>query len=238
MQKGYFISDLHLFANRSESSKHEAAIRRAASDAAVFVLGGDIFDFRWATTAAAEVAVRCAVEWLGELASHCPGCQFQYVLGNHDYHRGLLRGLDELDRTNANFSWHRFLLRLGENVFLHGDVADKRTDADSLAAARSRWLDDRRRGPLLATCYDIAVWARLHTPVPRIVYPHRVVTKRILAYLEAIGQGPRQGVKHVYFGHTHRVMTNYEYGGLVFHNGGAPIKGMEFQIIEAAVSTS
>ncbi len=74
---------------------------------------------------------------------------------------------------------------------------------------------------------------RLHRSVPHLVYAKRIVVRRILKYLESVGQGPGNGVRNVYFGHTHRRMSNYRYRGLAFHNGGAPIKGMKFRIIEA-----
>ena len=47
MTKCYFVSDLHLFANRSNAHRYLEEIALAASQAEVFVLGGDIFDFRW-----------------------------------------------------------------------------------------------------------------------------------------------------------------------------------------------
>ena len=47
MPKCFFVSDLHLFANRSNAHRYLEEIARAASRAEVFVLGGDIFDFRW-----------------------------------------------------------------------------------------------------------------------------------------------------------------------------------------------
>jgi len=81
--------------------------------------------------------------------------------------------------------------------------------------------------------YDVVVLTRLHKPVAQLVFSKRIVVRRILKYLESIGEGPSNGVRNVYFGHTHRRMSNYHYRGLAFHNGGAPIKGVEFRILEA-----
>ena len=89
-------------------------------------------------------------------------------------------------------SWHRYYLRLGSSVFLHGDVADKTMNAQRLAEAREEWLDGRRRGPFLSALYDVVVMTRLHKPVPHLVYAKRIVVRRILKYLESIGQGPRR----------------------------------------------
>jgi UDP-2,3-diacylglucosamine hydrolase len=56
--------------------------------------------------------------------------------------------------------------------------------------------------------------------------------QRILGYLERIGHSREQGAQHVYFGHTHDALENYRYGGLTFHNPGAPIAGLQFRILE------
>ena len=232
MTKCYFVSDLHLFANRSNAHRYLEEIAQTAARAEVFVLGGDIFDFRWSGMPILR-AVERAIAWLRELATSCPQCHFHLVLGNHDYHQALIDRLVVLEKQVSNLSWHRFFVRLGSSVFLHGDVADKTMDARRLAEAREEWLDGRRRGPFLSALYDVVVITRLHRSVPQLVYAKRIVVRRILKYLESIGQGPSNGVRNVYFGHTHRRLTNYHYRGLDFHNGGAPIKGVPFRILEA-----
>ncbi|MEN6451028.1 MAG: metallophosphoesterase [Thermoguttaceae bacterium] len=232
MGKCYFVSDLHLLANRSAAPRYREQIVRAASRAEIFVLGGDIFDFRWAGMPIVRSVGR-AVQWLLDLTSACPDCQFHLVLGNHDYHQVFIDRLVRLERQVPNLSWHRYYVRLGNSIFLHGDVAGRRMNARRLAEARDQWLDQRRRGPFLSRLYDVVVLTRLHKPVAHLVYSKRIVVQRVLSYLESIGQGPRDGVRDVYFGHTHRRLSNYRYRGLQFHNGGAPIKGMKFRIVEA-----
>ena len=128
MRKCYFVSDLHLFANRSNAHRYLEEIARTASRAEAFVLGGDIFDFRWARIPTHR-AVDRAIGWLLELTSACPQCHFHLVLGNHDYHQSLIDRLVELEKQVRNLSWHRYYVRLGSSVFLHGDVADKQMDA-------------------------------------------------------------------------------------------------------------
>ena len=238
MAKCYFVSDLHLFANRSKADKYLDAMLSAASAADYFVLGGDIFDFSWARTRSHSHTVEKAVAWLRALLEPYPRCEFHYVQGNHDYHQQFVAELMELDRTLPNFHWHRYYVRLGSNLFMHGDVADREDhNAQSLAAARAEWLDAPRRGPFLSRLYDVVVLARLHKPLPHLVFSKRTVARRILKYLEEIGQGPTAGVKDVYFGHTHKQMKNYRHGGVVFHNGGVAIKGMKFRILEAEVES-
>ena len=69
--------------------------------------------------------------------------------------------------------------------------------------------------------------------VAAVVFPTRLVVRRILRYLRAIGHGPETGLRHVCFGHTHVPLSGYRYEGVQFHNGGAPIRGVPFQIMEA-----
>ncbi len=233
--RAYFVSDLHLFASRSMAHLWLEAIQRAARDARLFVLGGDIFDFRWAHHGSLGYAVEAAAVWLAELARACPECRFEFLLGNHDYHQGFLDRLDGVQAGAPNFAWHRFYYRRNGAIFLHGDVADRISTAESLAHRRAQWLHHKQRGPLWRRLYDWAIAGQLHRPLPVVVYPRRTVARRILHYLRDIGQGPEAGVRHVYFGHTHREMSHYRYGGLEFHNGGAPIKGTRFRIVEAAV---
>jgi len=235
MPKAYFVSDLHLFANRSEAARYREAMDAAAAGAAAFVLGGDIFDFRWSTLATIEQTVDAAIWWLEKLLADAPACQFHYLLGNHDYHRQFIDRLDHLARSTGNLAWHRYYLRLGNNVFLHGDVADRPASAARLSRRRSRWLHQKKRGSLRSRFYDAAIRARLHKPLPYVMHPRWLVARRILAYLEDVGQGPDSGVRHVFFGHTHCVVSNYPYGGLMFHNSGSAIKGLEFRILEALV---
>ena len=233
MSKCFFVSDLHLFANRSNGHRYleEIAAGRVAGRGVRprrrhlrFPLGRHSHP--------AEPSIGPS-HWLVELTAACPRCHFHLVLGNHDYHQALIDRLAELDKRVSNLSWHRYYVRLGSSVFLHGDVADKEMDARMLAEAREEWLDARRRGPFLSMLYDVVVLTRLHKPFPHLVYAKRIVVRRILKYLESIGQGPGDGVRDVYFGHTHRKLSNYRYRGLTFHNGGAPIKGVKFRILEA-----
>ena len=227
----YFVSDLHLLADRSDAYHYLEEIVEAAVSAEMFVLGGDTFDFPWSPLPIRR-SVDYAARWLHDLTSMCPECHFHLVLGNHDYHQLFIDRLIRLERQVHNLSWHRYYFRLGSNVCLHGDVVSRRMDAQRLARARDRWLDKRRRGPFLSSLYDVVVQTRLHKPVAHLVYSKRIVVRRILKYLESIGQGPANGVRDVYFGHTHRGMSDYSYRGLLFHNGGAPIKGMKFRIVE------
>ena len=234
--KCYFVSDLHLLANRSHGHHHYGGIVSRAKRATHFVFGGDTFDFRWATTRTLGEAYDAAGDWLADLASQCPECRFHLILGNHDYHQGFIDRVVELDGQLHNLAWHRFYFRLGNTVFLHGDVADRPTTAEMLVERREREMKHKKKGRIASGLYDLVVAARLHKPLPKLAFRKWLVARRILTYLDDIGEGPVDGVRHVYFGHTHSAMSGYHYGGVQFHNPGTPIKGMKFRILEADVA--
>ena len=236
MPNSYFVSDLHLFSRRSQADKYRAQLHATAREADVFVLGGDIFDFRWSTLGSCAATIDAAIRWLDDLVAPHPHCQFYFVLGNHDCNRNFVARLDALAAISPNLRWYDDYLRLGHSLFLHGDVADGNLTAVTLAQRRQKWHhDERRRGPIKNMLYDLAVHANLHKMVGQLANPQSKVAARIVGYLEDIGHGPKNGLRHIYFGHTHIAMTNFQFGGLTFHNGGAPIKGLEFQILKTDV---
>ena len=183
----------------------------AAVEADTFILGGDIFDFVWTTHGTIAETVDEAVRWLETLVVDAPHCQFHFLLGNHDCHGPFVKRLAALEASARNFCWHPFFLRLGDTVFLHGDVADRSMDEEDLANRRARHDQMKKKGPWMHLLYDLVVFARLHNTACLLAYPKILVARRILAYLGRIGHGPRTGVQHVYFGHTHVPMSHYEY---------------------------
>jgi UDP-2,3-diacylglucosamine pyrophosphatase LpxH len=236
MPRAAFVSDLHLFARRSNGHLHLPALRDAASQADHFILGGDIFDFRWATVNQ-TAAIDSAVSWLRDLAGMAPGCRFHFLLGNHDDHQGLVARLPGLAEELPNFDWHRFYLRMGSSLFLHGDAADRKLTADHLARRRNSF----RHYTPAAWQHDAYHWllkTRIDQIVCRAAHPRRLVVRRLMCYLNDIGHGPEHGVRSVYFGHTHREIDGFHYRGVTFHNGGAPIGKARFRILHAEIDES
>ncbi len=221
-----------MFARRSRANDHTEAIHAAARTARTFVFGGDIFDFRWTTLSSIPATVKAATHWLSQLAPQHPSCEFHFVLGNHDYHEEFLPSLADLCESIPNLACHPFYLRLGNSLFLHGDVADEPMTAEAFHERRRSNLRHTKRGPASNLLYDAVVQARLHRLAATLRYRTRDVAQRILDYAEQLGHGPGSGLSNVYFGHTHRALSNYEFGGLRFHNGGAPIKGVPFRIVK------
>ncbi|REJ71722.1 MAG: hypothetical protein DWQ34_15150 [Planctomycetota bacterium] len=234
MPRACFVSDLHLFANRSRGDRHLEAIRRAAEEAQHCILGGDIFDFKWSTLPSERDTVEAALHWLHDLSVRVPECRVEFLLGNHDYHPELIEQLPALAADVPNFEWERFFLRRGNAFFLHGDVADRKMTAARLERRRHKFRH-RKRSNLHHRAYDLLVHSNVHDVLPRAVYPKRVVARRILSYLRDVGHGPETGVEHVYFGHTHRAVNGYAYGGIQFHNGGAPIGRSRYRILELEI---
>jgi UDP-2,3-diacylglucosamine hydrolase len=235
MKRVCFISDLHLFANRSSANRYLHAIEIAADRADECILGGDIFDFRWSMLPSTEATVTAAVDWLTALCHEAHSTRVQFLLGNHDYHTALIERLPELSQELTNFEWHRFFIRMGDTVFLHGDVADRKMTAERLEQRRKQCERHRRKSRYHSRAYDLVVKSRMHLLVPRAVYPRRLVARRIVSYLDHIGHGPEKGVRQVCFGHTHRPIAEYRYRGLRFYNGGAPIGSDRFRILEVDV---
>jgi UDP-2,3-diacylglucosamine pyrophosphatase LpxH len=233
MSGTFFVSDLHLFSRRSQGPRHEAAIHAAAARAGVFILGGDIFDFRWSTLPSPEETARHAVRWLDALVGSYPQVEFHFIQGNHDCNRRFVSALEAYRVGRPNLQLHPFFLRQGKNIFLHGDAADHPAMCQvRLKRRREHWSHDESRSQVRHVLYDLAVTARLHRLAGKVAHPRRRVVHRILGYLERIHQGPLSGVEHVYFGHTHEALENYRYRGVTFHNPGAPMAGLKFRIVE------
>lgn len=235
-QTTYFVSDLHLFCSRFHGQKSWDRLLKLSKRATTVVLGGDIFDFRWTTLPTIEHSVDVAILMLTSLVRQNRQCQFHYVLGNHDHHRAFVGHLERLASDESNLAHHPYYLRLGGSLFLHGDVATRGMGPERLQNMRRRWLQARRQGRFANLAYDASVGVGLHTLVYRLAYPPEAATRRILAYLSQIGQSPGTGLTDVYFGHTHLALSNYECGGIRFHNGGAPIRGSAFHILKHVVA--
>lgn len=234
MLKVCFVSDLHLFARRSTADRYLERMISLARDSDYCVLGGDIFDFRWSVFPTAEKTADAAMEWLHEFDQRSGNCQIHFLLGNHDDHPLLHERLKEHEDEARSLEWSRFFYRLSNTLFLHGDVADRTMTAACLAQQRDSF-EHGTRSPLQHRLYDMAIKAQLHRIAPPAVYPRKRVAKRILSYMEHIGQGPETGVEHVCFGHTHRPVDNYVLQNVTFHNCGAPIGAGKFRVVQRQI---
>ena len=231
----YFLSDLHLFSRRSQAERHVPAIQATAAAADCLILGGDIFDFRWSHHRSAERTTQAAMGWLDDLVGSHSQCDFHFVLGNHDSNARFVTALNSYRRQRPNLHVHPYLFRDGANVFLHGDAADRPAMCDvKLIQHRRPWEHDEQRGEVQNLLYDLAVATRLHKVAGKIAHPRRRVAERLRGYLAKLGHSPETGLKQVYFGHTHEALHHYQHAHLAFHNGGAPIAGLDFRIVKVS----
>ena len=230
--RGYFLSDLHLFARRSTAMSIEPMIREAASKSHTMVLGGDIFDFKWSTFPTLDSSINKAIAWLEALVVSYPKCSFYYLLGNHDAHPRFVSELDRLAFRQPRLEWQPYVLRILECVFLHGDIVD--CEPSNTILAERRKLHESKPYPRRYAhwLYYVVVNARLHRAAMHVVIRPKSVLRKLTQYLTNEGLDSKHGVSDVYFGHTHREVDGVQYAGLTFHNGGASIHGLPFRIIE------
>lgn len=202
-------------------------LHRAASEAGLFVLNGDIFDFQWSRYSDIDRSLQFVENWIGHLVSRHPHCRFVFLMGNHDSLPAYAELLEELAGRYANLAWDPFYLKVGEKIFLHGDVHNSPT-RETLEVYRARWQGPPRK-PWTHTAYLIFAWLR----IPRLI--HELMPKHgpildVIAYLKA-ELGPRfDEVQDVYYGHTHKPHSNFLRYGLRFHNTGATLHGVRSRL--------
>ena len=224
---GHTISDLHLLSNRSCAGWKMPALHHAASEAGLFILNGDIFDFQWSIYSDIHRSLDFVEKWIDHLVSRHPHCRFVFIMGNHDSLPAYAELLEKLCARHANLLWDPFYLKVGEKVFLHGDVHNSPTP-EMLQIYRARW-----HGPAhkrwTHTPYLIFAWLR----IPRLI--HELTPKHgpiidVIAYLKS-ELGPRfEEVQDIYYGHTHKPHSNFIRYGLRFHNTGAMLHGVRSRL--------
>ncbi len=237
LMRCFFLSDLHLFSRRTDFGRYEATLERAADRADMVVLGGDIFDFKWSCYRSLDATIEKAVEWVAGLTDRHPKCSFYYLLGNHDSHPRFVSALDRLVFGKPNLQWQPYWLRFGQTVFLHGDVLDGGMDHREVDERRKKHSGEPVPEAYRHWLYDVAVQVKVHRAVATFARRRAWVLKKLSRYLSEQGIDAGQGVRDVYFGHTHRPMSAIRYDGLVFHNGGACIKGLPFRILELQLAS-
>ena len=231
-QTGYVVSDLHLFAHRSAAGRYMRAVRNAAAEADFFVLNGDIFDFHWTTLPTVEDTTQAAVDWLQTLAEENPRCQFHFVLGNHDCYRFFVEKLDALAQVTPNLSWHPFWLRLGNAIFLHGDLSLARARHDAFESTLPTTVKRTKR--MRRAIYRILVAAHIHKGGV-VLGGRKRWARRLHHLIRRNGCTFGEGITDVYFGHTHTPFVDYRYGGLTFHNTGSAVRGLWFNPIRLTI---
>ncbi len=233
--RGCVLSDLHYLSSRSCYDALRSEIHARLSTAAVIVLNGDIFDFRWSSLPRLEDSLQRAIQELESLCRTHPTTRIHYVLGNHDCHPLFVEALNRLIQRFPQISQHAHEVQIGSSLFLHGDIlqAGSRT---RLEAYRTRFHRDHH----LLKGFD-PLYQTLHNLGFAELYSHISSTRthtwaRQLHRLIHIGELRVKGeVRDVYYGHTHSPSTNIMYRGRRYHNTGAvlirtPWKILPFQV--------
>lgn len=235
MKSAYVVSDLHMFCKRSQWERHIPKIHDAAKEAELFVFNGDSVDFKWTSLPGIPETITAAAQFFDDLCQQYPECHFHVNLGNHDFVTDFIHALEELSERTPNFSWHPYYLRVGSTLFLHGDVANRKMNHRQLQRYRATWCQHKKQGSFKNRLWDAAFRAKAHLAISRLAFPPRRTVKRVSSYLYDIGHTREHGVKSVYFGHTHQPVYGHHYKGVTFHNGGAPMPGINFALLKANI---
>ena len=228
---GATVSDLHLFSHHSRPERYFQRIRETADDVEVFVLNGDIFDFKWSEHGVFSRSVLAAVQYLETLLETHPACQFRVVLGNHDAVPPYMDALEAMARRHRNLEWHEFACVVDDRVFLHGDVIHAGCSNAAVRRFRSR-LQRPANGYSLQRLAHKTVH-RSHVPwIAFKMIPKRILASRILAYLEHENWLDGRTLRHIYFGHTHQAFEDFNYRGFVFHNCGSATHGSRLRVVK------
>jgi UDP-2,3-diacylglucosamine hydrolase len=227
-KSGYVISDLHLFTHRTVIDDHLDNLHQAAAEADFFVLNGDVFDFRWTTLGSIEKTTHAAIDELETFAQKYPQCRFFYIMGNHDAFEPFARHLDELAERRDNFFWHPSHLRIGNQLFLHGDLA---LDDDFPDPFQRELLPAaKKKGRSAQMGYRMIVAARVHRFICWFHSP-QWCARRILRSLREHHPNLAEGLSDVYFGHIHNPFSNFRYDGVTFHNTGSTVRHLRCRML-------
>lgn len=217
---GLVISDLHLFAGRSDGAVLFEGIQSQLESIDLFVLNGDTFDFRWSHFSSEEEGITAALRWLDGLRSRYPELEIHFVLGNHDCLTNFRKRLP----THPRFHLHEYLLRLGSHLFLHGDCSNRGMTPEKLRAYRKIWSHDSPKGDPSKKLYRLVDAAGLSRAFHHLYFREAATVSRVARFL-----GPDlDGISNCYFGHTHVPFSNHHHNGVTFFNTGSGIRGMGF----------
>jgi UDP-2,3-diacylglucosamine pyrophosphatase LpxH len=233
---GYVVSDLHIFGSTSLYRHHIEAFLKSVQLYPVVVLNGDTFDFKRSTLESSAETVRQALLWLSDLCSRAPHTVFHYVVGNHDCQPGLISGISELCKAHANLHLHEIYVRIGECLFVHGDILDSDGVGQGLSEVRSRYLnlEPSRASTIFG---EIVTRLRLNW-VEYLRHRKESIVPRLTTHLTSSLSSELKLSRRVYFGHTHVPFQDFTHNGISFYNTGSLIRGLRWMPIEFPLSSN
>lgn len=129
------MSDIHRAAHISALPDYEAALVRQMGAFEHVVLNGDNFELFYldakffnhdASTAPhtlVKSAVKDSLQFLETCLQQNPQTTIHLVLGNHELIHKFRNGLDKLQQKYPNFEWSPEAIKIGNALFVHGDLA-------------------------------------------------------------------------------------------------------------------
>ena len=231
MKKGFVVSDMHMFSQRSTSARELPVVEQKIAASDVVVFNGDIFDFRWNCLGSISEAVVRAAEWLEGLLRQHPKTVFYFICGNHDSLPAFRSRLTELASKYPNLHWHPYYIRTGPHLFLHGDVVDSSKYRQSLDEYRRSFHGNGHQGLMMNLLYRLLIASQLHKII-FFVHKKERIAPVVLEYLRAEPDEVLDGVRNIFLGHTHVPFEDYVHEGISFHNSGSMIRGLPSRLFE------
>jgi UDP-2,3-diacylglucosamine hydrolase len=225
LRSGLFISDLHLFSSRSDAHDQVEALRSMQEECQCIVLGGDIFDLRWSQRGGLQPTIEAAEDWLSRLLDQTGKSRVIYLAGNHDCHPSFAEAMRGMADQRERFTWFEHALRIGDSLFLHGDLLHAKPTPEGLLEYRKKHHHEDSPHQMLNKAYDLAVQLRLHKAVARLGNSPKATCFRLQNSLQEFDHnngGPP--VERIFFGHTHVNIPGLELGQQTFFNPGAMLK--------------
>lgn len=226
LKRGYVVSDLHLFSPCSRYRTLLPTLQADCSRYPVVVLNGDTFEVkRVIGNSVDNIATNCTT-WLQELCKANNETTFYYVIGNHDAHSTITSHIQGLAANISNLKVVPHILTLGSYLFIHGDVIEPGATMFGVESVRERYknLCPSRMSTLLAMTVTTL---RLNI-VEYLRHQKTSLAEKIISYVSHHEPGQLDGVKTIFFGHTHVPFSNFSYRGITFHNTGSFIKGLKW----------
>lgn len=234
IQRGYVVSDLHIFGCSSLYERNLSRLYAACAQYRTVILNGDTFDFKRSVYHSAQETSEHARAWLASACHNFPSTTFHFILGNHDSHESFTPLLHELARSQSNLLVSEELLRCGPSLFVHGDAIDLPIGSFDVLDVRRGYMNTEPS--IYSKIFATAVTRLRLNVVEYIRHSRKELAEKLLNYLETRHGDTLQGVKSIYFGHTHVPFTNFEHRGFNFNNTGSLIRGLPWMPLECELS--
>ncbi len=227
---GIFISDLHLFSQRSVGLSRWRESFSQLERADQIILGGDIFDLRWSQVGTFQQTIDEAGRWIDTAIRAHSRASWVYLLGNHDCHPEFQGMLDSVKATHPQFNWFPMSYVQGNRLFLHGDILDA-PQQGGVDHYRKRFHEIHPKGNLSNFLYSTAVGFRVHKVVANARHRPAMTCQSLLDDLRSQLPHDLDGIDSIYFGHTHVPILGKRNQGYTFYNPGSGIRHLKYHPI-------